>query len=106
MIGSGHRVTGNRFIHLNLAGCNESANQFGCIYKADEPEMLESGIYLRPGFHCRSRCMETSFAATEISGYGMKSHCIVFGPGVSRNANTLEPTLAPTSARPVTYPDS
>ena len=37
LIGSGHRVTGNRFLHLNTAGCNESAAQVFCIYKRTSP---------------------------------------------------------------------
>jgi hypothetical protein len=49
LMGSGHRVTGNRFLHLNTAGCNESAAKVYCIYKQDEPKMLESGIYLSRG---------------------------------------------------------
>ena len=108
-MGSGNRVIGNRFVNLNLAGCNESAKQFPCIYKADEPEMLESGIYLEPGVgssggDARKRHSRT----TRSSGHGMKSRCIVFGPGVSTYVeHRWRATLAPTSrARPVTYPDS
>ena len=48
LMGRGHRVVDNSFLHLNKAECNET-KQFVCIYKADEPEMLETGIYLSRG---------------------------------------------------------
>ena len=90
VIGSGHRVTGNRFVNLNLAGCNESARQFGCVYKADEPEMLASGIYLGAGASRPEPVRGNTIRDNEISGHGMKNHCVTFGPGVSRAANTVE----------------
>ena len=107
LMGSGNRVIGNRFVNLNLAGCNESAKQFPCIYKADEPEMLESGIYLGPGASRPEPVRGNVIRDNEISGHGMKSRCIMFGPGVSRAANTVESQrLLRRRACPVTYPDS
>ena len=46
VIGSGHTIQGNRLLRLNLAACNESHAKFGCIYNAEEPEVLQTGIYL------------------------------------------------------------
>jgi hypothetical protein len=46
VIGHGHTITGNRLTRLNMAGCNESHRHFGCIYNAEEPEILQTGIYL------------------------------------------------------------
>jgi parallel beta helix pectate lyase-like protein len=89
LIGSGNRVIGNRFVNLNLAGCNESAAKFGCVYKADEPEMLESGIYLASGASRPEPVRGNIIRDNEISGHGMKSRCIVFGPGVPRDSNTI-----------------
>jgi parallel beta-helix repeat protein len=89
LMGSGNEIFGNRFLRLNLAGCNESAKQFGCIYKADEPEMLESGIYLSRGVARLEETRANIIRDNEISGQGMKARCIAFGPGVSRTANTL-----------------
>ncbi len=84
VIGSGHRITGNVFERLNIAECN------GCIYKADEPQMLESGIYLgREG----SRPAETRgniITDNRISGYKMKTRCIAAAPGISPGANMIE----------------
>jgi hypothetical protein len=93
LIGSGHRVIGNRFVNLNLAGCNESAPKIPCIYKADEPEMLESGIYLGPGASRPEPVRDNIIRDNEISGHRMKSRCIAFGPGVLRAANTIEANM-------------
>jgi hypothetical protein len=90
LMGSGHRVTGNVFEHINQAGCNESGAKFGCIYRADEPEMLESGIYLGRGV---ARMVETRgnvIRGNRITGHKMKTRCIAAGPGVSLKANTIE----------------
>jgi Right handed beta helix region len=89
LMGSGNHVIGNRFVNLNLAGCNESAKQFGCIYKADEPDLLQSGIYLGAGASRPEPVQGNIIRGNEISGHGMKSHCIVFGPGVTRSANSV-----------------
>ena len=90
LMGSGHHVIGNRFVNLNLAGCNESAPKMPCIYKADEPEMLESGIYLAPGASRPEPVRDNIIRDNEISGHRMKSRCIMFGPKVSRVGNTVQ----------------
>ena len=90
LMGGGNRVIGNRFVNLNLAGCNESVKQFPCLYKADEPEMLESGIYLSPGASRPEPVRGNVIRDNEISGHRMKSRCLKFGPGVSPSANTLD----------------
>ena len=90
LMGSGNRVTGNRFVNLNLAGCNESVKQFPCIYKADEPEMLESGIYLSPGAARPEPVRGNVIRDNEISGHKMKSRCIIFGPAVASASNTVD----------------
>ena len=89
-MGSGNRVIGNRFVNLNMAGCNESIQQFPCIYKADEPEMLESGIYVGPGASRPEPARGNIIRGNQITGHKMKSRCVMFGPGVLRTANTVE----------------
>jgi hypothetical protein len=91
LMGSGHRVTGNSFLHVNLAGCNESAKQFGCIYKADEPKMLESGIYLSKGVVRMEPVRGNTIRGNKISGHNMKTRCIAAGPGVSLAQNSIGP---------------
>ncbi|HTB13252.1 MAG TPA: right-handed parallel beta-helix repeat-containing protein [Bryobacteraceae bacterium] len=89
LMGSGHRVTGNSFLHLNKAECNENAKQFGCIYKADEPEMLESGIYLSKGVVRMEEVRGNVIRENTISGHKMKTRCIAAGPGVSLKENSM-----------------
>ena len=90
LMGSGHRVTGNRFLHLNTAGCNESAAQVFCIYKQDEPRIFESGIYLSRGFGRLEETRGNVIRDNVISGHKMKTRCISFGPGVTPTTNTLQ----------------
>jgi hypothetical protein len=90
LIGSGHQVTGNSFLHLNKAECNENAKQFGCIYKVDEPKMLESGIYLSKGVVRMEEVRGNVIRGNTISGHEMKSRCIAAGPGVNLKQNSIE----------------
>jgi hypothetical protein len=89
LIGSGHTVSANRFLNLNTAGCNQNL-AIGCIYKADEPEMLESGIYLGRGAEHSADTKGNTIRGNTISGHGMKTHCIEAAPGVALAANTVE----------------
>lgn len=90
LMGSGNRIIGNHFLNLNLAGCNESNGKFPCIYKSDEPQMLESGIYLDAGASRPEPVRGNIIRDNEISGYKMKTRCIALAPGVSRAGNTIE----------------
>ena len=77
LMGSGNRVLDNVFVSLNFA-------------HGDEPE-LASGIYLSRGLaRLEERQAATWICGNRIFGYKMKTRCIAFGPGVSRQANTLE----------------
>jgi hypothetical protein len=101
VMGGNNRVTGNTFTHIDTSECNENAAKFGCAYKADEPHMLESGIYLgRDPGHIGSTTTRSGAQAVEtrgnvirgntISGHKMKTRCIVAAPGVSLAANSIE----------------
>ncbi len=89
LMGSGNRVIGNSFLHLNKAECNENKKQFGCIYKADEPNMLESGIYLSKGVVRKEEVRGNVIRGNTISGHKMKSRCIAAGPGVKLGENSI-----------------
>jgi hypothetical protein len=89
LMGSGHRVIDNSFLHLNKAECNENAKKFGCIYKADEPKMLESGIYLSKGMVRKEEVRGNEIHGNTITGHRMKSRCIATGPGVSLRQNDV-----------------
>ncbi len=89
LMGRGHRVVDNSFLHLNKAECNET-KQFVCIYKADEPEMLETGIYLSRGVVRMEDVTGNVIRGNTITGHKMKSRCIAVGPGVKLNQNSVE----------------
>lgn len=87
--GTGHIIAHNRLLNVNLAHCNEEAAKSGCYYPKDEPDALQSGIYLGRGFLWPEPARGIVVEDNEISGFGMKSHCIGFAPGVDRGANTV-----------------
>jgi len=89
LMGSGNKITGNQFLRLKLARCNESAKQFGCVYKPEEPEMLQSGIYLSRGVARTEETRGNVIRDNRISGHQMKSCCLKFGPVVAAAANTI-----------------
>jgi hypothetical protein len=90
LMGSGHRVIGNEFLNLNTAGCNESMPRIACIYKIDEPEMLETGIYLGRGVARMEETRGNIVRDNRISGHKMAERCIHQGPGVDPKTNTIE----------------
>jgi Right handed beta helix region len=90
LIGSGHVIASNQFLHLNSAGCNESAARFGCIYKPDEPEMLESGIYLGRAAEHSADTRGNTIRDNRITGHGMQAHCIEAAPGVDLKSQTTK----------------
>ena len=76
-MGSGNRVLDNLFIGLNLA-------------HGDQPDILTSGIYLGRGIARLEETTGNVIRGNRIFGYKMKTRCIVFGPGVSQQANSVE----------------
>ncbi|HEX5423914.1 MAG TPA: right-handed parallel beta-helix repeat-containing protein [Candidatus Acidoferrales bacterium] len=100
VMGSGNRIVDNQFLNLDTSGCNESAAKFGCIYKRDEPKMLESGIYLGRGVARLEQTRGNTIRGNRIFGHKMKTRCIVAGPGVSLQANTITGNVCSDNARP------
>ncbi len=88
LMGRGHRILDNQFFHINKAECNEN-KQFLCIYKNDEPNMLDAGIYLGTGVARREKTVGNVIRGNTISGHKMKTRCITAGPGVSLAANKV-----------------
>ncbi len=87
LIGRGHRVTGNIFVRLNLARCEPGKP--GCVYWADQPELLSAGIYLGRGVSRPSPAEGSLIARNTIRGFGMSRRCIVAAPGVEREKNRI-----------------
>jgi len=87
--GTGHTIAHNRLLNVNLAHCNEEAARSGCYYPKDEPDALQSGIYLGRGFLWREPARGNLVEDNEISGFGMKARCIGLAPGVEPGANIV-----------------
>ncbi len=87
--GTGHTIARNVLLNVNLAHCNEEAAKSGCYYPKDEPDALQTGIYLGRGFLWPEPARGNLVEDNEISGFGMKTRCIGFAPGVVPNANTV-----------------
>lgn len=90
VIGRGHTIQGNQLLRLNLAGCNESHAKYGCIYNAEEPDILQTGIYLgrraeRPGI-----ARDNTVKGNLVTGFKMANRCVATAPGVDPNGNTVE----------------
>ncbi|HYI94696.1 MAG TPA: right-handed parallel beta-helix repeat-containing protein [Bryobacteraceae bacterium] len=90
VIGRNHTIRGNRLLRLNLAGCNESHQKFGCIYNAEEPEILQTGIYLGRKAERPDPARENTITGNVISGFRMKERCVATAPGVEQKTNTIE----------------
>ena len=89
IIGSGHKVVNNRLLNINQAGCNESAAQFGCYHFADEPNLLQTGIYLGKGAERPAVTRNNLVEGNLVRGHKMASRCIALAPGVSRADNRI-----------------
>jgi hypothetical protein len=87
--GTGHTIAHNRLLNVNLAHCNEEAAKTGCYYPKDEPDALQTGIYLGRGFLWSEPSRDIVVEDNEISGFGMKSRCVGYAPGVQASANTV-----------------
>src|SRR6185312_15723514 len=89
IIGSGHTVSGNHLLHLNMAHCNDPGGPMNCAAMAAEPDLLRSGIYLGAGAERPDPAQGNTVENNEISGYGMSRHCIGTAPKVSLQANKV-----------------
>jgi len=89
VIGSGHRIVGNRLLHLNKARCGDKADEPGCSYFPGEPDLLRSGIYLGRGAERPALATGNLVENNEITGYKMSTRCIGLAPGVPRSANRI-----------------
>jgi hypothetical protein len=83
VIGSGNQVLRNKLLHLNTSKC------VVCFYRADEPDMLRSGIYLGRGAERPAIARGNVIEGNEISGFGMRTRCVGIAPGVSRADNRI-----------------
>ena len=81
VIGSRHRIIGNRLLNLNQALCEPGKP--GCVYWAEEPELLSSGIYLGRRAERPAVTRDNLIRDNEITGHRMGSGCLAAAPGVA-----------------------
>jgi hypothetical protein len=88
VMGSDNHISNNRFVNLNLAQCNESSPT--CVYKADEPQMLQSGIYIGRGVARTEEAKGNVIRGNTVTGHKMATRCINASPRVRAGANSIE----------------
>jgi len=89
VIGSGHQILRNRLLNVNTAHCNDTQAKFGCIWKADEPDMLRSGIYLSTSGARSDPARDNTIESNTITGWGMGKYCIQSASGVKLQQNHI-----------------
>jgi len=94
VIGEGHLVARNRLLNLNTAHCD------ACYYRADEPDMLRSGIYLGRGAERPDPARGNTIEDNEIAGYRMKERCIGLAPGIAPGTNQIRDNACVSKGRP------
>lgn len=88
VIGTGHKILGNRMHNINTAHCNENRAKFGCAVLG-EAEVLETGIYLGSHAERPDPASGNLIEGNTISGWKMKTRCIQGAPGVKLADNTI-----------------
>jgi Right handed beta helix region len=83
IIGTGHTVASNKLLNLNTSHCD------ACGYLPDEPDMLDSGIYLGRKAERPAPARNNVIENNEITGYKMKARCVGHAPGIDPNSNTV-----------------
>ncbi len=91
VIGHDNVVSGNRLLNLNKAGCNENAALYGCLHFADEPDLLQSGIYLGKRAERPAPARDNVIEGNVITGYKMSDRCLGFAPGIRPADNRIGP---------------
>jgi hypothetical protein len=89
LIGSGHTVSGNRFLGLNRNRCIGDMTQARCNYAPEQPDLLRSGIYLAGGAARPAPAAHNEITGNQISGFGTDKWCIEAAPGVKLAANRI-----------------
>ena len=87
VIGRGHTISRNRLLNLNGAHCNETP---GCLYDAEQPDLLRAGIYLGRKAERPDLAEQNKVTDNIISGFGMRERCIAASPGVALKQHTIQ----------------
>jgi len=88
-IGKRHRITGNKLRRMNTSRCNESGAAYQCLWSADEPAIMQAGIFLG----ARAERIDPSEAITvegnEIRGHKMAERCVMTSKIVLASKNAI-----------------
>ncbi|MBC8164930.1 MAG: right-handed parallel beta-helix repeat-containing protein [Bryobacteraceae bacterium] len=90
VIGTRHKIRLNRLLNLNLAGCNENAAKFGCLFDANQPDLLRVGIYLAAKAERADPARDNVIVDNVISGHAMKKRCLAAAPLIDLRQQTIE----------------
>ncbi|MBM3812120.1 MAG: hypothetical protein FJW20_10870 [Acidimicrobiia bacterium] len=89
VIGSGHRITGNKLTNINRAKCNESAATYGCKHFEKEPDLMQAGIYLGLRAERHHPANNTLIEGNQVSGHKMRERCVMAARDPSVHSNTI-----------------
>ncbi|MEZ5352733.1 MAG: hypothetical protein R2762_08875 [Bryobacteraceae bacterium] len=89
LIGEGHKVLRNKLLNLNKWHCNEGLDNKPCPVEAGQEDLLSAGIYLGEKAQRLAPSKGITIEDNEITGYGMKSNCVVTSLHVEAKANTV-----------------
>jgi len=89
MIGGGHKIIGNKFLNLNRARCPDNKKEFGCNLMPDEPGVVRAGIFIGDKAERPDPGTDNLVESNEITGYRMKTNCIILADKVDLTANTV-----------------
>jgi hypothetical protein len=89
VIGTGNVIARNRLRNMNTAHCNDNIAHYGCNYAAQDPELLETGIYLGRGAERPAPAQGNVVEGNWITGWKMRAHCVESAPDIPKDSNTI-----------------
>ncbi len=91
VIGSGHKITGNKMLHINKALCNEGSAKFQCGWSRNEPNLMQAGIFLGARAERMDVAADNTIEGNEIRGHKMSGRCVIASVGVVASRNRIGP---------------
>ncbi len=89
VIGERNVIARNLFLDLNTAHCNQNLAHYQCNYAAADPRILAAGVYLGRGAERPAPARANLVEGNLITGWEMKSGCVVSAPDIPANWNTV-----------------
>jgi hypothetical protein len=89
VIGERNLIAHNLLLDLNTAHCNQNIAHYQCNYAAADPRILEAGVYFGRGAERPAPARNNIVENNLITGWGMKTGCIVSAPDIPASWNTV-----------------